>query len=187
MNTTFEAFKTRAEAVSAEVHRFKTQGDALAFIQGFLKEAGVSDAPQCGAVWAAGTFLEGAAKDDLQVKVPGLRFTITQEASAAAKVGISQLDWAISRTGTLVQDATAVDKRLVSSLPPIHIALIGTERILADMGSVLERLQPEQINYISFITGPSRTADIERVLTIGVHGPERLIIVVVDELQQVPA
>ena len=42
-------------------------------------------------------------------------------------------------------------------------------------------------NYISFITGPSRTADIERVLTIGVHGPERLIIVVVDEFQQVTA
>jgi L-lactate dehydrogenase complex protein LldG len=67
------------------------------------------------------------------------------------------------------------------------VAVIGTERILADMGSVLEKLRPEQINYISFITGPSRTADIERVLTIGVHGPERLIIVVVDELQQVTA
>ena len=51
------------------------------------------------------------------------------------------------------------------------------------MGSVLEQLRPEQINYISFITGPSRTADIERVLTIGVHGPERLIIVVVDEFE----
>jgi L-lactate dehydrogenase complex protein LldG len=55
------------------------------------------------------------------------------------------------------------------------------------MGSVLEQLRPEQINYISFITGPSRTADIERVLTIGVHGPGRLIIVVVDEFQKVTA
>jgi len=52
---------------------------------------------------------------------------------------------------------------------------------------VLSRLTPAQTNYISFITGPSRTADIERVLTIGVHGPERLIIVVVDAFQQVTA
>jgi L-lactate dehydrogenase complex protein LldG len=187
MATTFEEFKSRAEAVSAEVHRFSAKDEARAFILEFLKESGVSDAPHCGAVWAAGSFLEGASKDDLKAKVPGLRFEVTQQASADSKVGISQLDWAISATGTLVQDATAVDKRLVSTLPSIHVALLGTERILADMGSVLEQLRPEQLNYISFITGPSRTADIERVLTIGVHGPERLIIVAVDEFQEVTA
>ena len=187
MNSTFEAFKTKAEAVSAEVHRFPTQAEALAFILGFLQESGVSDAPQCGAVWSAGSFLDGALKDDLKVKVPGITFDVTQEASADSKVGISQLDWAISSTGTLVQDAAAVEKRLVSTLPTIHVAILGTDRILADMGSVLEHLRPQQIDYISFITGPSRTADIERVLTIGVHGPARLIIVVVDEFQKVTA
>jgi len=183
MSATFEAFKIRAEAVSAEVHRFSKRQEALAFVLDFLQAAGVSEAPQCGAVWAAAGYLEEAEQDGLRQRVPGLRFDITQEASAAAKVGISQLDWGIAGTGTLVQDATAVAKRLVSTLPSIHIALLGTERILADMGSVLEQLRPEQINYISFITGPSRTADIERVLTIGVHGPERLIIVVVDEFE----
>jgi len=187
MNPHFDLFKARAEAVSAEVHRFIRREDALAFILDFLKEVGVSATPQCGAVWASGTFLDVAQKDDLRVKVPGISFEVTREASASSRVGISQMDWAISGTGTLVQDAAAVDKRLVSTLPSIHVAVIGTERILADMGDVLEQLRPEQINYISFITGPSRTADIERVLTIGVHGPERLIIVVVDELQQVTA
>ncbi|MFZ1376221.1 MAG: lactate utilization protein [Geothrix sp.] len=187
MSATLEAFKIRAEAVSAEVHRFAGRTEALAFVLGFLQETGVSDAPGCGAVWAAGTFLDGAEREALRSQVPGLEFNVTQAASAASRVGISQLDWAIAGTGTLVQDATAVDKRLVSTLPPIHIALLGTERILADMGSVLERLRPEQINYISFITGPSRTADIERVLTIGVHGPGRLIIVVVDSFDQVPS
>ena len=187
MSSRFEAFKTRAEAVSAEVHRFMGMEEALAFVLGFLKEAGVSDAPQCGAVWAAGTFLDEAGKDELRAKVPGLTFEVTKDGSAVAKVGISQVDWAIAGTGTLVQDATGVDKRLVSTLPPIHLALVGTERILEDMGSVLERLRPDQLNYISFITGPSRTADIERVLTIGVHGPGRLIIVVVDAFEKVMA
>lgn len=187
MNTTLEAFKARAEAVSAEVHRFASRQEALAFILGFLREAGVSEAPQCGAVWASGTFLDGTEKGALRSQVPGITFEVTQAASAASKVGISQLDWAIAGTGTLVQDATVVEKRLVSTLPPIHIAVLGADRILGDMGSVLQRLRPDQINYISFITGPSRTADIERVLTIGVHGPERLIIVVVDEFDRVMA
>jgi L-lactate dehydrogenase complex protein LldG len=187
MSSQFEAFKTRAEAVSAEVHRFTGKEEALAFVLDFLKETGVSDAPHCGAVWAAGSFLDGAGKEDLRTRVPGLTFEVTREGSASSRVGISQMGWAIAGTGTLVQDAVAVEQRLVSTLPAIHVALLGASRILDDMGAVLEHLRPEQINYVSFITGPSRTADIERVLTIGVHGPERLIIVVVDELEQVTA
>jgi L-lactate dehydrogenase complex protein LldG len=92
------------------------------------------------------------------------------------------MEWALADTGTLVQDSSAVEQRLVSSLTDIHIAIVPTNGILPDMPSLLERLRPEQSNYIAFITGPSRTADIERVLTIGVHGPERLVIVFVDEL-----
>lgn len=187
MSTVFEAFKTRAEGVSAEVHRFARREEALAFILDFLRGSGVSDATDCGAVWASGSFLEGQQEDSLRSRVPGLVFAVTQDASAASRVGVSQVDWAISATGTLVQDATAVAKRLVSTLPLIHVAIIGTERILEDMSSVLQRLRPDQVDYISFITGPSRTADIERVLTIGVHGPERLIIVAVDEFDRVPA
>jgi L-lactate dehydrogenase complex protein LldG len=187
MPSHFETFKARAEGVSAEVHRFMGREEALAFILEFLKEAGVSEARDCSAVWAPGAFLEETWKADVLAQVPGITFRITREGSAASRVGISQMDWAIAGTGTLVQDATAVETRLVSTLPPIHVALLGTDRILEDMGGVLEHLRPEQLNYISFITGPSRTADIERVLTIGVHGPERLIIVVVDEFQQVTA
>ena len=187
MSTIFEAFKTRAEAVSAEVHRFASRAEALAFILSFLREAGVSAAPQCGGVWATGSFLDGVGQEDLQSQLPGLSFQVTREASADSRVGISQMDWGIAGTGTLVQDATAVAKRLVSTLPTIHVAVLGTERILADMGSVLECLRPDQVDYIACITGPSRTADIERVLTIGVHGPERLIIVVVDDFEKVMA
>lgn len=187
MNSQFELFEARAKAASAEVHRFTGRNEALAFVQDVLKEAGVSEAPQSGAVWAAGLFLDEAGRADLRAKVPGITFEVTREGSAAARVGISEVDWAIAGTGTLVQDATAVEKRLASTLPPIHVALIGTDRILEDMDGVLERLRPEQLDYIAFITGPSRTADIERVLTIGVHGPERLIVVVIDEFEQVTA
>jgi L-lactate dehydrogenase complex protein LldG len=70
----------------------------------------------------------------------------------------------------------------VSSLPSIHIALVPTNGILPDMPSLLSLVHPKDCAYLAMITGPSRTADIERVLTIGVHGPDRLIIIFVDEL-----
>lgn len=181
MDSLFEAFKIRAEAVSAEVHRFACKAEALGFIQDFLQREGVDDAPECYAVWADDAFLSGADREQLRARIPGLTFEVTREKAAASRVGISQMEWAISQTGTLVQNAAPVARRLVSTLPLIHIALAPTAGIQADMPAVLKRIHPRDSGYISMITGPSRTADIERVLTIGVHGPERLVIVFVDE------
>jgi L-lactate dehydrogenase complex protein LldG len=180
MDADFETFKLRAEAVSAEVHRFPRKNEALDFVLHYLLDAGIGDVPQAYAVWAQCVFLDGFNQKQLSNKVPGLIFDVNREVSADAKVGISQFDWAIANTGTLVQDAARVDQRLVSTLPLIHIALIRSDRLVPDLPSALSKIRPEQTNYISFITGPSRTADIERVLTIGVHGPEKLIIVFFD-------
>ncbi len=184
MNSMFPAFKARAEAVNAEVHHFSTRTAALEYILQFLQTEGVTDAPQSYAVWADCSFLAGFDTRALSAQVPGLRFEPNREVAAASKIGISQVDWALANTGTLVEDATAVERRLVSTLPLIHIAVVATDRILPDMPAVLAKQSPMRTPYISFITGPSRTADIERVLTIGVHGPERLIIVCVDQLEE---
>jgi len=177
----YEQFKTRAEGVSAEVHRFGTRGEALGFVAGFLREQETADAPGRRALWAECPFLDGLDRSPLG-GIAGLGFRVTRELAAETRIGISQLGWALADTGTLVQDAAAVEPRLVSTLPDIHIALVPTSGILPDMPALLERLTPDQSSYIAMITGPSRTADIERVLTIGVHGPERLVIVFVDEL-----
>jgi len=182
MTSIFDTFKLRAEAVSAEVHRFPHKPAALNFIAHYLQQAGVADSPQSYAVWADCPFLRGVNKQRLAEQIPGLSFEVTRERAAASKVGISQLDWAMANTGSLIQDASPVDRRLVSTLPNIHIAIVETNRLLPDMPAVFSKIRPEQTNYISFITGPSRTADIERVLTIGVHGPEKLIIVFVDDM-----
>ena len=178
----FERFRTRAEAVSAEVHRFPAKSGALEFIIDFLQKEGIADEPQSYAVWADCSFLNGLDRKTLSEKVPGLRFDVSRESAADAKIGITQMDWAIANTGTLAQDSTPVEQRLASSLSFIHIALVATDGLLADMPSLLTKINPKEIGYIAMVTGPSRTADIERVLTIGVHGPKRLIIVFVDEL-----
>jgi L-lactate dehydrogenase complex protein LldG len=177
----YDQFKARAEGVSAEVHRFATKTGTLDFIVRFLQEEGVADAPLSYAVWADCPFLEGVDRKPL-TQLPGIRFDVTRELAAEARFGISQADWALADTGTLVQDSTAIEQRLVSSLSSIHIALCPTDRLLPDLPALLTRISPRECGYIAMITGASRTADIERVLTIGVHGPERLIIVFCDEL-----
>ncbi|MDD2465519.1 MAG: lactate utilization protein [Desulfobulbus sp.] len=177
----YEQFKTRAEGVSAEVHRVANSAEALTFLADFFSKEGVAEQSGQYGVFADCPFLATIDRKVLEA-IDGLSFEVSRDRAAAAKVGISQVDWALADTGTLVQDATAIDKRLVSTLPTIHVALIATAGLRPDMPTVLTEADPHTAHYIAMITGPSRTADIERVLTIGVHGPERLVIVFIDQL-----
>ncbi len=177
----FDLFKAKATAINAEVYRFKTKNEALNFITDFIRNEGITEKPKFYALWADCPFLKDLDKVKLSMEIQGLKFEVTKSLAADAKIGISQMDWAIANTGTLVSDSSQIEQRLVSTLSEIHIAIIPTTKLLPDLASLLSRIQPERVSFISLITGPSRTADIERVLTIGVHGPERLIIVFVDE------
>ena len=98
-------------------------------------------------------------------------------------VGITEAQAAIAETGTLVLDSSVEQNRLVSLVPPIHIAILDASRISATLGETLSALQAdgEVSPAITFITGPSRTADIELTLTIGVHGPQELYVIVVQD------
>lgn len=178
----FESFKTRAEAVSAEVHRFATKAEALKFIEETMQKEGIANEPGKYAVWAECEFLKGVDQGALAAKFPGLKFKFDRMDAKGAHIGITQMGYGLANTGTLVGDQSPIDQRLASSLSWINIAIVATTNILADIPSLMTKLTPNEAGYIAFITGPSRTADIERVLTIGVHGPERLVIVAVDEL-----
>ena len=179
----YEQFKARAEGVGAEVHRFGTRREALDFICTFLQQEGAGAAQQSSAIWADGPFLNGMDTATLTGKIPGLGFGVSRQSAADALIGISEADWALADTGSLVTDQTAVEQRMASTLPSIHIAIIGTDRILPDKTAVFGKITPKASRYIAFITGPSRTADIERVLTIGVHGPKRLVILFIDDME----
>lgn len=176
-----DSFTARAQAVSASVHRFPGRLEALGFILETLAAEEVSDAPDCHAVWAPCPFLDGLDRARVAA-VPGVRLDVTRELAATAKVGITQVDLAVADTGTLVVTSAAIEQRLASTLPLLHIAIVPSRSVVPDLAAVLARVPAAQHPYFTLITGPSRTADIERVLTIGVHGPERLIIVCVDDL-----
>lgn len=105
-----------------------------------------------------------------------------QEASMA-DIGISEMEFAISETGTLVEYSYPIWKRLVSSMPSVHIAVLDAYKIVNNFEEAFSIIKGKvtESKYISFITGPSITADIERVLTIGVHGPSKLIVIFLKE------
>ena len=182
----FETFRAKAQAVSAEVHRVAGRDEATELVLAMLAKEGVSEAPGAHALWAEGPLLAGEDRSALSARLPGLRFDVTRELAATARVGVSEMDWAVANTGTLASAADGVAGRLVSMLPPLHVALLASEKILPDLPALLEKLSPAQTSYLALVTGPSRTADIERVLTIGVHGPARLVIIAYDAAHDAP-
>ncbi len=104
----------------------------------------------------------------------------TREEIVRADVGITGADYGLADTGTLVMLASS-DPRLVSLLPPVHIAVLQASRLLSTLDELLQLLpQPaEQTASMVLITGPSRTADIEQILVRGVHGPGELHVVII--------
>lgn len=98
--------------------------------------------------------------------------------------GLTPALWAVAETGTLIVDSAAEDVRLASMLCQLHVAVLPVGRVRAS----LRELEPELAGlmgrgpgYLAFISGPSRTADIERVLTIGVHGPAQLYVALLED------
>lgn len=99
------------------------------------------------------------------------------EALASADLGITGTKAGIALTGSLVVESSQRGTRLVSLLPDIHLALLEVETIAPTAGDVLRTFSRGPLaSNVVLITGPSRSADIELQLTIGVHGPRRLII-----------
>ena len=107
----------------------------------------------------------------------GLRFDSVATSDAA--VGITGAEYALANTGTLVV-MSATEARLASLLPPVHIAVIESTRILSDLDELLlrEAKPGDRTASMVLITGPSRTADIEQILVRGVHGPGELHVVI---------
>jgi L-lactate dehydrogenase complex protein LldG len=95
-------------------------------------------------------------------------------------VGISECDALIAQTGSVLVTNRSAGGRALSVLPPHHVMLARREQLLADLPAAFELLKKKYgDNYpsmISFITGPSRTGDIERILVLGAHGPKKLTI-----------
>jgi L-lactate utilization protein LutC len=166
--------RSRVEALAGKTARVPTMDAACEFVAAAIafKTAVASNAPyleECGIA-----------------RLPGVRTGIREVGELTAvcaqvDIGITSADYALSDTGTLVMIAGPAESRLVSLLPPAHIAVVPRERILTGLDELFTILPnpAAQTSSMVLITGPSRTADIEQILVRGVHGPGQVTVVIV--------
>jgi L-lactate utilization protein LutC len=99
-------------------------------------------------------------------------------------IGMTTVDYALADTGTLVLISGQGRARSASLVPPVHVAIVEARQIIAgldDLFPLLAENDRELASAITFITGPSRTADIELTLVVGVHGPQQLHVILLTE------
>ena len=101
----------------------------------------------------------------------------------SADLGLTGAQLAIAETGTLVLLSGSERNRLASLVPPVHVCVVNARDIRRSMGEVLAVIDTRTDAAVTFITGASRTSDIELTLVIGVHGPKRLIVIVIRETE----
>lgn len=101
----------------------------------------------------------------------------------ACDVGITECDALIAQTGSILITARSAGGRALSVLPPHHLVIARREQLLPDLPSAFEyvarKYGSDYPSFMSLVTGPSRTGDIERILVLGAHGPKELTVVLI--------
>jgi L-lactate dehydrogenase complex protein LldG len=136
------------------------------------------------AIWESQFLKEINLKQEL--KDAGLKLITAKNKDRISKadIGITEVDYAIADTGTLVLIADKNQPRSVSLLPPIHLAIVRPENLVRNINDLFiiikSKLEASEdiTSCMTFVTGPSRTADIELSLTLGVHGPKELYVLI---------
>ena len=114
----------------------------------------------------------------------GFATPFSRELCSTAGFGITSADFALADTGSLVFLSKSGESRLISLLPPRHLAIIEESKILPDIAGLFARLPcpAAESSSMVIVTGPSRTADIEMRLVRGVHGPGEVTVIVVNNM-----
>ena len=190
-------FSTELNGVSGNVYRLESDNSR------FVEELAAGIADICHSSGVTKVALSGSSlltELDLrsQLTAGGLSVFMPAEPGASGHealvaqlancgAGVTAVDYAIAETGTIVLSSDERNSQLVSLLPTIHIAVLRPMQISASLAEVVSKLNLERVGQnkscrsVSFITGPSRTSDVELTLSIGVHGPKELHVIIVDE------
>jgi L-lactate dehydrogenase complex protein LldG len=166
-------FLERARAVGVHCHEVATDADALVAVRSILAAAGVQNVGVSDALVLSP--LLGA---------PGVVSIadLTRDALFACDAGVTAAQLGVGETGTIGLLSASERNRLLSLVPPLHIAVLRAGDIVDTLETALTRVRGEGTmasHAITFITGPSRTSDIELTLAIGVHGPQALHVVLI--------
>jgi L-lactate dehydrogenase complex protein LldG len=181
-NDLFERFKIRLTAVGGEAHSIDSLEQAVEIIAAHpaLVKREVIVAPNFATSQSWGAILPLLRDKGIEIREAGSPASV-----ADAPAGLSVAELAIAETGSVLLADNTLEARVVGMLTLTHFVLVHKETLfpmLEDAGNLLQKLTKtgsDQQRYISLVTGPSRTADIERTLTIGVQGPKALCVMVV--------
>jgi len=204
--TLTDTFTEKARAVSAEVHPVASMEAALDHVVRTCvdKEACQTLSPGCEfqlsnpardlcelKTWQkliAAPGLNGAALEALTGRCReadiGLIDRGLHAYTGGIDVGFTLADAGIAETGSIVLNCANEDLRLATMVSEVHIALLRANNIYAqayDLEAMLAESFSRTPGFTAFITGASRTADIERVLSLGVHGPLALHVLILDQ------
>jgi len=191
-----EEFVTRATAAGWNIHRVDTIEDAAEEVAAVVRDHGakavmrsdheiLNSLPLESALKADGVELSVAVRDPSDDSEEDLeRRLALREQSFDTEVGITGVDFAVAETGTVAMEPRAGSSRLVSLTPEVHIGVMTPDSIIPSLDELFaltrdQHLSGEHKGMVNLITGPSRTADIEANLVIGVHGPREVHLVIV--------
>jgi len=162
-----DIFQAAAEAAGAVVKRFPSLAEAAAHVR----------------TTAGRSVAASALPEPVREALAGVSFAPPEEYHSV-RFGLSFATAGVAATGSLLLELSDPMGRSATALPPIHLVFLRASAIVPDLqalSATLEQfLSSHPRSYLSLTTGPSRTADIERVLTIGVHGPSELHILIVE-------
>ena len=169
-NDLVRRFGEQATRLVSDVAQTATLADVPNIVAGYLRERQL---PMKAASWPALAPLDW---QDAGIEIEA------RAARGEDLVGITGVFLGIAETGTLMLLSGALTPVTVSLLPETHIAVVEAGRIVATMEQAWDRLRVERgplPRAVNFISGPSRTADIEQTVTLGAHGPYRVLIIIV--------
>lgn len=178
----WDEFKQNATNAAAEIHEVNSWAEAQAKVLELIAEqkatkicgVGHEENAEVAKIYETIRGLEG-------VTLHTDKFEIAEHAEQS-HVGISCAEFHIAETGSVCVDTKSYEARVTSMLPELHIVFLNKNHGVNTVEDAFKVISPVFTSgHMGFITGPSRTADIERVLTIGVHGPGRFVIIAIDE------
>ena len=162
----------------AEVHRVADAEAAKALVAGIARDRGWRKVAWHGhprvEPLAAGVGCEAHRVDAA---------AFDKNALEACDAGITACEAAVAQTGSILVSSATCGGRALSILPPVHVVVVSLDQIVASLGDALDLVRSRYAgrlpSMLSFITGPSRTGDIERILVLGAHGPKELLVILV--------
>lgn len=185
-----ELFVRTLEALGGHALRANDQNEAFALIRDALVERGVEGVLTSGGDWSAlrGVLGEAGISVDGWDEIAFGPGEADREITRVDRwgAGITWVDFAVADTGSVVIRSQERQGRSVSLLPPLFIALISADALVHSRRAVLELMAEASKNQgapssLTFVTGPSRSADIENDLSIGVHGPGEVIAILIEQ------